>query len=165
MGKILNWEYRITKLGCWVTRKVASGNGYPYARYNGKQITLARASYLIHYGGEIKKNQMIRHTCDNKTCVNPRHLLLGSAKDNTRDALERGLIATGERHHNAKITAHDVRAMFILRDHGYGPSYLAQIFGMGNDQINRILKGKAWKYSNYRKGHNGTDNRTAQPTA
>ncbi|UGO47583.1 HNH endonuclease [Morganella phage vB_MmoP_Lilpapawes] len=39
--------------------------------------------------GDIPAGMVVRHTCDNKRCVNPNHLLLGTRKENTHDMLER----------------------------------------------------------------------------
>lgn len=42
------------------------------------------------YKGPIPKGLLVRHTCDNRRCINPDHLLLGTIADNIRDMVERG---------------------------------------------------------------------------
>src|SRR5262245_38056366 len=53
-------------------------------------VNAHKFAYLI-VNGPIADGQLVRHTCDNPPCCNPRHLILGSDADNTRDAIERGL--------------------------------------------------------------------------
>jgi hypothetical protein len=58
----------------------------------------------------------IRHSCDNPACCNPAHLISGTAKDNTADAIKRGRWKNpprhiGDTHPNAKLTTIQIRSI------------------------------------------------------
>ncbi|MFA5037372.1 MAG: HNH endonuclease [Candidatus Izemoplasmatales bacterium] len=74
---------------CW--NWLASTNKYGYGQfsYNGTMCRANRVSYE-HFYGDIEGDQLVRHTCHNRKCVNPRHLELGDHIDNRQDAIEAG---------------------------------------------------------------------------
>lgn len=76
--------------GCWEwTGFVAKRTGYGQARYQmGKWLAHRLAWTLTH--GEIPEGMQVCHDCDNRRCVNPAHLFLGSATDNVHDMLAKG---------------------------------------------------------------------------
>lgn len=84
------FEEKVKKMdsGCHEWQSVLHRDGYGKFYYNGNQIPAHRAAYQI-YKGEIG-GFMVLHTCDNRLCVNPEHLYLGNAKQNTADMHERG---------------------------------------------------------------------------
>ena len=53
-----------------------------------RQLLFLRYIYQM-FKGEIPSGLVIRHTCDNKKCINPDHLILGTYKENTQDYMER----------------------------------------------------------------------------
>jgi hypothetical protein len=136
-------EHALDGNGCWVCLKAYSSNGYPYMRRNGKQQTVARWAYENKFG-PIEKGQVLRHKCDNKGCINPDHMMLGSTKDNVRDAHERGLAPKGATHGMSKILVDDVRAMQLLNQNGFTSSWIARLFRLNKSTVARILNGKHW---------------------
>jgi hypothetical protein len=88
--------------GCWEWQASRmKGPGTPtygfFGKSHGPVVLAHRYSYEM-FVGPIPESMQVRHTCDNRTCVNPSHLELGSHQDNMDDRTKRG------RHHNANKT-------------------------------------------------------------
>jgi len=108
------WRNVIKSSSCW--EWVGPKNYYGYGVLgNGRgnsQIFAHRLSWEIHNGaipdGEGYHGTIVRHVCDNRWCVNPGHLLIGTQKDNVKDMDERGRRVSnprqGQAHHNGRKT-------------------------------------------------------------
>jgi len=131
------------KTGCWEWIAGRSGCGYGAVIFPGENRA-HRAAYKA-WRGPIPKGMQVRHACDNKICINPDHLLVGSCADNVRDAQDRGLNPSGEKHGMAKLNAH---AVSMIRKHysegRFNQRELGEIFGVSQLNVSRIVRNKTW---------------------
>lgn len=147
------WE-RVNKKGpivyesigrCWMWLGPTMCAGY------GKAGTLGlthRFAWILH-NGKIPKGASVLHKCDNKLCVNPNHLFLGTQQDNLKDMRDKGHQVRGEQQGSSKLCAGEVfeiRARYKRYCRKNGTSALAKEFGVGPVQIYKIIRGWQWKH-------------------
>ena len=84
-------KYYIDDNGCWIVESGAymEKQGYYIISLNGKRARLHRAIMAYYSIGILNKSDVVCHTCDNKSCINPDHLYIGTKKLNTKDMLDR----------------------------------------------------------------------------
>ena len=109
--------------GCWNWSGVLTKNGYGRTTHKDRPISAHRLSYLI-FNGEIPAGMCVLHRCDNRRCVNPDHLFLGTHRDNMVDMKSKGrspvpwqkglTLETSEKLSNAINKATTVRAKNYL---------------------------------------------------
>ena len=75
--------------GCWEWQGRKTTKGYGYFTIGRKRIKAHRYAYSI-YNGPLESELVIMHTCDNRICVNPKHLVQGSIIDNNKDMYNKG---------------------------------------------------------------------------
>lgn len=105
----------------------------------GRAVGYHRWAYCQRHNLELNsiKGQVVRHTCDNKRCINPDHLMIGSVSDNSVDAMERGLV-----YKLSYDIADSIRKVYA--GGGVTMRELAKSHGVAFGQIQRIIAGKAW---------------------
>ncbi len=79
---------------CWDFNGTIKNDGYPRIKVGKRPVSAHRASYYLHKG-LIPEGMLVCHKCDNPKCINPLHLFLGTVRDNTIDALNKGRLETG----------------------------------------------------------------------
>lgn len=95
--------------------------------------------------GPIPIGLQIRHDCDNRLCVNVRHLQVGTAWDNMHDRMTHGIdYRRGIAHHLAKLTPDRVLEAQRLRQQGWSTYRLAARYGISRSSITRAVNGDTW---------------------
>lgn len=89
--------------GCWTWLGSTGENGRGVFRALGGHHASYRIAYALEYG-EVPAGLVVRHTCDNKTCVRPAHLQLGTQSQNMADARGRRRHKRGIAHYNSSKT-------------------------------------------------------------
>ncbi len=84
---------------CWLWRgpKYVNGYGMWNPKHN-KRFRAHRAAYA-NLVGVIPTGLYVCHRCDNRLCINPAHLFVGTHMDNTRDCMSKGRTANGKKTH------------------------------------------------------------------
>lgn len=137
-------DFVITEKGCYeCISHHKSKSGHCTFTINAKTVPIYRFIYEECFG-EIPAGMVIRHKCDNPSCINPEHLEVGTHADNVADMKSRGRQAKGERVHGAKLSEDDVRA--ILADNTSSTYQLAEKYGVSNVSIGKIRNRITWKH-------------------
>lgn len=133
--------------GCWEWTAAKYTNGYGQIKVPKQRVQMVahRLSYLIHHG-EIPNGQYVLHKCDNRCCVNPEHLWLGTKKDNSQDMVAKNRHLFGERQAGHKLTEKHVRIVLELKKLGVKQIRIAEMLGMSNMQISRIVRAERWAH-------------------
>ncbi len=123
---------------CWLWTGATTNSGYGLV----KGYKLAhRVAYTL-FNGPIPHGQQIRHQCHVRRCVNPDHLLVGTAKDNAADALRDNRTQTGERNPQAKLTVEQVKEIYLNRTDTL--TAISQAYGISTATASMIRSGKRW---------------------
>ena len=109
---------------CLVPKLVPNAKGYCYiSRGRGIRLRAHRFIYetLI---GEIPAGKVVRHSCDNRACINPEHLLLGTSYDNSQDMISRN---RQSRVGKPATNAGELAEALFLKERGYTLAEIATI--------------------------------------
>lgn len=145
--RVKNYVMKTSTCWIWVGHKNEHGYGLITNNYR-KQVRAHRFIYEQTYG-KIPKGLNALHKCDNPACVNPKHIFLGTQKDNVIDMIkkDRGGYKSfhGESHWNKKL---NMKAVETIRraweKGGVYQSELAKQFGVSQQVISKVVNYKAW---------------------
>lgn len=158
------WRHvqRLSPDECWEWTGALQHNGYgqfavmpPTDGNAGRTVRASRYSWELHYG-EIPDGLLVCHKCDNRKCVNPNHLFLGTPKDNTQDMIDKGK-SFGPNTEVGKERVRDANKQRRLldpqqvmeaktkREQGATVIALAREYGVARCKMGLILRGLIYK--------------------
>jgi hypothetical protein len=148
----------------WTGSRNANGYGQFQMKTAGRWAPwLAhRVSYWLEKG-DVPDGMCVCHSCDNRACVRPDHLWLGTVADNNRDMSHKGRVRTGvgmehpsrkhpeslprgEDHVFAKLNDASVREIRSRRDAGEDALMVARMYGVSRTVIYKIHNRQMWAH-------------------
>jgi DNA invertase Pin-like site-specific DNA recombinase len=96
------------------------------------------------------------HSCDKRACYNPKHLWVGTQRDNILDAQKKNKLKLhlvkkrsdrrGEKHHLSKLKEEDVLNIRKLLSEKYKQTEIAKIYGLDPSTVSNIKTRKLWPH-------------------
>jgi len=117
---------------------------YPQINRDGKKWGMSRYVYTQEHGN-IPEGLCIRHTCDNKMCINIQHLLIGTIANNMQDKVDRNRQQKGEDIPYSKLTTEQVLEIRNLKG-VLTQVVIAKKFNITPSNVGVILSEKSWKH-------------------
>ncbi len=134
--------------GCWEWKMATNArSGYGMTSFNGKSMSAHRASYEC-FKGEIPNKMIVLHFCDNKKCVNPDHLILGTHKENTIDMMKKGRMASFKGVNNSSAILNEDKVLEIRKMSAQGkkPKQIAAHFGIKYYTCIDVINRRNWNH-------------------
>lgn len=144
-AKILSQRTIAPVTGCWLWTKGCFSSGYGAIQWQGRQMKVHRVAAILWLGMGIDDKRFVCHRCDTPQCFNPDHLFLGSAADNSHDAVRKHRLAEGARSPHARLTPQQVHEIRTSHEGGATVHDLAVRFRVSNTTIRQIVTRHTWK--------------------
>lgn len=145
--------------GCWLWCGSRNAAGYARLKRRGRTHYIHRMSAELAIGPV--GNMFVCHRCDTPSCVNPKHLFIGTPLDNMRDMIAKGrkvspsgddspsrrtpeCLRRGEHHHNRKLTWESVTEIRRRASSGETCHALGAEFGVRHQTISDVVRFVTW---------------------
>lgn len=123
---------------CWMWTASMKTERYGAFRLSNKVQFSHRVAYKL-FNGDIPSGMEVCHTCDITTCVNPKHLFLGTHKENMTDCAEKGRC-------KSKLTKANIRYIRAKYMNGTPQADLCREFNYSSGSMCNIISGKSWAH-------------------
>jgi hypothetical protein len=129
---------------CWQWYGSLNGTGYARLEFKGKSLFAHRVTWEL-FNGPIPAGMCVCHRCDNRRCVNPAHLWLGTKGENNADRDRKGRTSRGRE--RAIASAKLIEAQVIeIRDAAGKQRDIARAYGISQNHVSRIKRGLHWAH-------------------
>jgi hypothetical protein len=137
----------VPEAGCWLWSAATNKAGYGlFSVYRDSTRLAHRVSWGFHRG-EIPQGMSVCHKCDTPCCVNPDHLFLGTAADNSADKIRKNRHNTTDRvrgadHYSARLTESQAVEIFLSSD---SKRAAARKYGISSVAVMHIRHRRNWR--------------------
>jgi hypothetical protein len=139
-----------TDNGCWEWTRSCNPNGYAQLGYKHRLIRAHRASAHAFLGLDLSSPLCVCHKCDNRKCINPNHLFIGTNQDNVDDKMRKGRLnpPLGSRSSFARLSENDIPLIRNRISSGEKLASIARAYKINPCAIWSIKHGHTWKHVN-----------------
>ena len=132
---------------CWIWQMYCNPDGYAQMTYQGKDNMYVARVIKKLYGEEVPPGMVTRHRCRNqRDCVNPDHLQVGTHKENAEDRERDGNTARGTKNGSNKLKEVQVLDIYSRLQVGERVAVLAAEYGVDGGTIREIRNKRSWKW-------------------
>jgi len=134
--------------GCWPWLASISSSGYGRFRIGGRgspTVPAHRAIWALFHG-IVPSERKVLHSCDNRQCVNPDHLFLGTNADNSADMTQKERQARGTAINHARLNEVAVQVARYLASHGVSHRRIARAYRVNPGTIDQLVARKTWAW-------------------
>jgi len=140
--------------GCWWWTGRLGPDGYGRLSWGDDPSRMSVGAHrYAFFGGDTTaaksghSGAVVMHSCDQRTCVNPAHLRLGTTVENNADRHRKKRDAMGEAHGSAKLTTLTAETLLVAYATGvFSARELARWWGVTDGAVRMLVKGKTWRH-------------------